>query len=422
MRSFAAPRSSVVAFVVVLVAACSTGPAAPASPTAPSLSSPAATAEASVLTTIAPSPVAAIPTVPRLPFAADGLIVFYRTNDARSNNTPFMIDPDGSNETELAVDIGSGAWSTDGTRRVIAVGEGGRQTFKDPEGMVSWGRLATIGADGSGFQLLDAYPGRKINLGPIGWSADGSSILVSLSGDDLETSPVGLSKVRASDGGGLSTIVSTPVGYQDFYALSPDGTHVLVKRGTPDDSQRFLLVANADGSGLHRLSSPDPKVQEMNLDFWEGASEAWSPDGARIAFCAHDSVGDQPFALFIANADGTGRRQTVGPEIGAISARWSPDGTWIAFTSKLRAGAQVWKVHPDGTGLVRLTDGTDGSVSAVPVWSSDGSKVLFQRLKAGQFTLWTMNADGSGQKQLSATPLANGDFVGGYAWWPAPRT
>jgi len=34
-------------------------------------------------------------------------------------------------------------------------------------------------------------------------------------------------------------------------------------------------------------------------------------------------------------------------------------------------------------------------------------------------TLWSMNADGTDPRQLSAVPLAS-DWVGPYAWWPAP--
>jgi hypothetical protein len=46
--------------------------------------------------------------------------------------------------------------------------------------------------------------------------------------------------------------------------------------------------------------------------------------------------------------------------------------------------------------------------------------LLFQRKANGQVTLWTMNADGTDQRQLSPKPIGS-DYVGDYAWWPAPR-
>ncbi|MEA2576906.1 MAG: hypothetical protein QOD78_494, partial [Chloroflexota bacterium] len=50
----------------------------------------------------------------------NGPIVFYRTDSARSTNTPFMVEPDGSHETALH-DGGlvPGIWSADGAKLAI---------------------------------------------------------------------------------------------------------------------------------------------------------------------------------------------------------------------------------------------------------------------------------------------------------------
>jgi hypothetical protein len=39
-----------------------------------------------------------------------------------------------------------------------------------------WFRPALVNADGSGFTVLDAYPGRKMNLVPVGWSSNEARI------------------------------------------------------------------------------------------------------------------------------------------------------------------------------------------------------------------------------------------------------
>ena len=243
----------------------------------------------------------------------------------------------------------------------------------------------------------------------------------------MDPADVGLYTVRTSDGGDRSSVLMAPPGNKDSVQFSPDGSKLLVNRGLSEVDATLFLV-NADGTGRQQLSPPG--VIPVDLEFWgtEGGpriSEAWSPDGTVIAFAGGVKAVDST-ALFVINPNGTGLVQIVPPTVGAVSAQWSPDGKLIAFTSRFRSQPQVWVVRPDGSGLTRLTDGADGSTSVMPVWSPDGTKLLYQRKVDGNVTLWTMNADGTAQTQLSKTPLASGytgtfDYIGGYAWWPAPK-
>lgn len=67
--------------------------------------------------------------------------------------------------------------------------------------------------------------------------------------------------------------------------------------------------------------------------------------------------------LHVANADGSGERALLPPSgVRDYDASFSADGKWIVFTSE-RDGAgdgqaDIWRVHPDGTGLERLTRDT----------------------------------------------------------------
>jgi Tol biopolymer transport system component len=69
---------------------------------------------------------------------------------------------------------------------------------------------------------------------------------------------------------------------------------------------------------------------------------------------------------------------------------------------------QIYIVHPDGTGLTRLTVATNGDVSFSPTWSPGGTKIMFSRVHfvngRGQLDLWVMNADGTGLTQDTNTP------------------
>jgi Tol biopolymer transport system component len=97
------------------------------------------------------------------------------------------------------------------------------------------------------------------------------------------------------------------------------------------------------------------------------------------------------------NADGSDLRRITPFGVGAFSVNWSPDGRLIAFNSDLTQDPQIYVVHPDGTGLLQLTQPTDGDSSFTPVWSPDSTKLLFQRGSFGTSPAdrWIMNADGT---------------------------
>src|SRR5207237_6068883 len=111
--------------------------------------------------------------------------VFYRTDDARSTNSPFIIDADGTHETALH-DGGlmPGIWSPGGCKLLVS------HLVEDPSPLPgaepAWIRPAVVNADGSGFEVPDAYPDRKMHLAPVGWSPDGSRVLAVSGGGDVD--------------------------------------------------------------------------------------------------------------------------------------------------------------------------------------------------------------------------------------------
>jgi Tol biopolymer transport system component len=80
-------------------------------------------------------------------------------------------------------------------------------------------------------------------------------------------------------------------------------------------------------------------------------------------------------------------------------------------------------VHPNGSGLKRVTDPTTGDVSFEPVWSPDSTKLLFSRNHftngSWQEDLWIANADGSGLIQVTNTPNPF-DFEEAVGWSTHP--
>ena len=154
---------------------------------------------------------------------------------------------------------------------------------------------------------------------------------------------------------------------------------------------------------------------------------AWSPDGTKLVYyeVATDSH-EQPTGtaeMFIVNADGTGRHVLKTPGLAAGDPDWSADGSLIVFSTEpihewlvIADHPDVYTVHPDGTGLKRLTfDGGSGA----PSWTSDG-KILYFSRKA----LWLMNADGSNETLVGPGTMSLVSDTTGYSyyakWQPIP--
>ena len=69
---------------------------------------------------------------------------------------------------------------------------------------------------------------------------------------------------------------------------------------------------------------------------------------------------------------------------------WSPKGDWIAFTSERNGSADLYRVHPDGNGLERLTDNPAYDDQAA--FSPDEKQIVFVSTRAAGFAnLWILD-------------------------------
>ena len=116
--------------------------------------------------------------------------------------------------------------------------------------------------------------------------------------------------------------------------------------------------------------------------------------------------------LLISNADGSGEQALSQPGLNYNPA-WSPKGDWIAFTSERGASADLYRMHPDGTGVERLTD--DPAYDDQAAFSPDGQQIVFVTTRAaGTANLWILDAATHEAKPL--TSGRGGDFRP--AWSP----
>jgi Tol biopolymer transport system component len=178
------------------------------------------------------------------------------------------------------------------------------------------------------------------------------------------------------------------------------------------DEQGTLFRVTSDGTSTVQLSPSDVSVVEA----YAHLSADWSPDGSSIAFAALVPSADST-ALYVVRPDGSGLKQIVATDVGAVSAQWSPDGTSIAFSSRLRSLPQVWTVSPDGTNRRQLTQSLDGSTSVAAEWSPDGRKLLYAGTTGEAVTLRMMNADGT--SDVGVADLGNSESLV-YSWSVRP--
>ena len=166
-------------------------------------------------------------------------------------------------------------------------------------------------------------------------------------------------------------------------AWSPKGDWIAFtseRNGSAD-----LYRVRADGTGLQRLTD--------NAAYDDQA--AFSPDEKQIVFVSSRADGYANLWL-LDLASGKQHALTTG-EGGDFRPAWSPDGQWIAFSSDRDSDlpdakgrwerlhiASIFLIHPDGSGLKRLT-AKDGNFCGSPKWSADGKSLIAYCMK-GQDT------------------------------------
>jgi Tol biopolymer transport system component len=269
-----------------------------------------------------------------------------------------------------------------------------------------------------------------------------------------------------SNGTGVRSLTGRSDDHYSDPAWSPDGTQLAVT--FQPDRYSGLVVLRGDGT--------DPRPVTSVYDDLQESVPTWSPGGQELVYTTFGAV--QPATttvLFRVRLSDKRRRGlfawTQQPLERAVRAAnpfhgtrtfpfaedtpdWSSDGRWIAFTrwkwheqEHGAYGGWIMLIHPNGTGLRRLTAGTnpdwspDGSRIVYdqfahiytispsghlktrltriadedyePAWSPDGRLILYTQNGRSEADLWVMNADGSNPHRI-ARDASEG------SWQPVP--
>ncbi|WP_316525244.1 TolB family protein [Kitasatospora brasiliensis] len=196
-------------------------------------------------------------------------------------------------------------------------------------------------------------------------------------------SPDGKQIAFSRSWGALDPSGNHQIQYSDLYLMSPDGTNV----------QRLTFLTN-DKPYSGAVSNP-----------------SWSPDGKLLTFEYRTSATGQPAnsrSIYVVSVDGTGLRQLTPWELRAGDrANWSPDGTQILFTTYPAGpdnapGGGIYTVHPDGSAIGALTPAPSDAFYGTAAYAPDGKSIVFTQAPAGAGAdLYSMRPDGTGVARLT---------------------
>jgi len=202
----------------------------------------------------------------------------------------------------------------------------------------------------------------------------------------------------------------------DQPAWSPNGKQIAFVNNLADSAyvnseglSAGIWVVGVNGTGLRQVTQRTPGYS------WD-SGPGWSPNGRELVFQRFD-FDQQASAVFTVDVDGGSPvRITPWDLNGGNSPDWSPDGRWILFRSGTTN--DLYKVHPDGTGLTDLTNGNGAYLGSS--FSPDGRMIATSRTPGagpeGAGDVFVMNADGSNVRQITMTRL----FESSVDWGTAP--
>ncbi|HEV3062084.1 MAG TPA: hypothetical protein VGY48_27790 [Vicinamibacterales bacterium] len=186
--------------------------------------------------------------------------------------------------------------------------------------------------------------------------------------------------IASADGSDERPLLSAPdVDYDPAFA--PDGQTLVFTSDREGSADLFRV--RPDGSALERLTD-DPAYDDQ---------AAFSPDGKQLVFVSTRQGG---FARLWTMDLATHRAKALTTGSGGdFRPSWSPDGVWIAFASgrgselpfahgrwERLQPADLYIVHPDGSGLKRVSE--HGGFCGSPKWKSDSRHVIAYCMTAEQ--------------------------------------
>lgn len=190
---------------------------------------------------------------------------------------------------------------------------------------------------------------------------------------------------QTSVSGGPAALVPMSFEYATIDDLAPDAS--------------ALLLRSADGKAwIQPLPAGEPR--SVNVEY---GYARFLPDG-RIFY------GSGP-SLYVANADGSGRKKLANLNGQVYGLAVSRDGKRARFTiASDELLYSIWEINVDGSGLhkVRIDGLPESMGQIVGGWTPDGKYFLFQTEHGGRWDLWGLPETVFFQRPAAPFSLTNG--------------
>jgi len=179
-----------------------------------------------------------------------------------------------------------------------------------------------------------------------------------------------------SPAGDRVAFATTKDGNAEIYSMQPDGSDQkrltfnaaddLSPTWSPTGKQIAFTSDRGGGPQIYVMDADGSNVQRLTFNGDYNTSPSWSPKGDWIAYTCRNE--EKRLKICADRVDGQqSLRITESGPWDDESPSWAPNGRDLVFTSNRTGKNQIFSIHAEGTGLIRLTSGAANNTS--PSWS-----------------------------------------------------
>ncbi len=230
----------------------------------------------------------------------------------------------------------------------------------------------------------------------------------SASGVSWSTSDPGVVTVEG-DGASEATITARDFGAAEVYVTTPWGSADTLAAFVQGE---ILVSSDRGGNNLDVFAlerNAPTRLNRVTNDPGHDIAAVYSPDGTKIAYVSF--VGGNK-DIYVANADGSDRRNLTDSPSNEDRPAWTPDGNEIVHESDESGSAQIWVMNADGTGKRQLTQGPASNTQ--PAVNAAGTLIAFTSTRDNNYEIYTMSLDGSDQRNTTGSVERENSA----AWFP----